>query len=253
MTFSMPVLIFVGGLWLIVLLGCIVFALLGISFKRKLVKAREENKSLYAEIQEISANPIDQTEAGQVNLDAERATLQARITELEEKLSAQRVKGEINENDNQVDVLNQTIDELREEKNMFDARIKDLELAVTQAQEQVAGQAEEAVRLQQKLAVLTQEKSELERRLAGITDTLDAATDTSTMREMIVNFTEESRELLQNIDQLTREKAELQQTIQDMEVGGKGTAGAVVGLKRRLAEAEESLSHYQDRYGKLEA
>jgi chromosome segregation ATPase len=95
------------------------------------------------------------------------------------------------------------------------------------------------------IEALQRERDMLERQLQNLSLSADAGSK-EIMREMIVNFTEESRELLLAIEESGKEKAELQQKITDMEKSGKGTAGAVVGLKRRLAEAEAALQELNE-------
>lgn len=87
---------------------------------------------------------------------------------------------------------------------------------------------------------LEMERDILNRRLAQLEETLEVS-DAESMREMIVNFTEESRLLLDEVNQLTQDKQSLMQRVEDMEAGGKGTAGTVVGLQRKLESVEKEL------------
>ena len=100
--------------------------------------------------------------------------------------------------------------------------------------------------------ILKQENELLERQLQTLTETMEQG-DMETMREMIVNFTEESRELLQAIDQLELEKAELESKLKDTESSEKGTTGAVVGLKRKLADAEAEIALLQNECAELKS
>ena len=65
--------------------------------------------------------------------------------------------------------------------------------------------------------------------------------DDTMMKEMIVNFTEESRQLLATIDALEQEVLDLKQFVTDTESSERGTTGVVVGLKRKLADAETEM------------
>lgn len=81
----------------------------------------------------------------------------------------------------------------------------------------------------------------LERRLAELSELGEDAPDSAAMREMIINFSEDSRELLLTIEKLTEEKQELQQQVEYIEKGGSGSTGKILGLQRRLDQAEEEL------------
>lgn len=99
---------------------------------------------------------------------------------------------------------------------------------------------------------LRQENEILDRQLQALAETAEAG-DADTMREIIVNFTEESRELLLTIQKLEVEQVDLKQQLVDTESSEKGTTGAVVGLKRKLAQAEQDLLNLQEEYDLLKS
>lgn len=99
---------------------------------------------------------------------------------------------------------------------------------------------------------LRQENEILDRQLQALAETAEAG-DADTMREIIVNFTEESRELLLTIQKLEVEQVDLKQQLVDTESSEKGTTGAVVGLKRKLAQSEQDLLDLQEEYDLFKA
>ena len=203
-----------GGFWFFLLLGCFVFGFLTMQQRKR------------AEFSELSVRELS------TNLATTRG-------ELEGLRANQQGSGEgLSGDDVNFDALQEKFADLEKNYNelleMKAANEKDLRAAsVENAEHQGAIEA------------LQRERDMLERQLKNLSLSADAGSK-ETMREMIVHFTEESRELLLAIEESAKEKSELQQKITDMEKSGKGTAGAVVGLKRRLAEAEAALQELNE-------
>ena len=196
-------LILASGLWVLLLAGCAVFAVLAQRQKRRADRAEHELLTLGNNAPDQPAVGVGTSElqstASMGDMDDLRFDYDALAEKYSETLS-------VNER-------------IRQELSVLEVK---------------------SAKQQGSAASLQVERDMLDRQLKNLSAGLDAG-DPDTMREMIVNFTEESRELLAAIEELGKEKAELNQKIADMEAAGMGTAGAVVGLKRMLSEAEEEI------------
>ncbi len=203
-----------GGFWFFLLLGCFVFGFLTMQQRKR------------AEFSELSVRELlTDLAITRGDLEALRANQQAP--------------------DEGVSRSDANFDELQEKFADLEKKYNEL-LEIKAATEQdLSAAAGENAENQGAIEALQRERDMLERQLQNLSLSADMGSK-ETMREMIVNFTEESRELLLAIEESAKEKAELQQKITDMERSGKGTAGAVVGLKRRLAEAEAALQELNE-------
>ena len=203
-----------GGFWFFLLLGCFVFGFLTMQQRRRAEFSELSVRELLTDLA-ITRGDLEALRASQQSHDEVLSRSDANFDELQEKFAD----------------LEKNYNELLE-----------IKAAIEQDLSAAAGQNAEN---QGAIEALQRERDMLERQLQNLSLNADAGSK-ETMREMIVNFTEESRELLLAIEESAREKAELQQKITDMEKSGKGTAGAVVGLKRRLAEAEAALQELNE-------
>jgi len=216
MTFNLPLVLLGGGLWLLLLGGCVLFLILSLRFKRhlsserqQLVKLREKlasnNASESAELtappeQVPIAQPLTENNLPADNFTLEREALQAQINNLQAQLETQ------------ISEKKATSVNSEQEKNA--AALKD---TLESVKDDLADAEQQIATLDGANQALKAERDSLVRQLESLSETIDATSDTETMREMIVNFTEESRELLEVIEQLGKEKSELQQKIADME------------------------------------
>lgn len=198
-----------GGFWFFLLVGCFVFGFLTLQQRRRAEFSELSVRELLTDLA-ITRGDLEALRANQQSRDEGLSRSDANFEALQEKFA------DLEKNYNQL-----------------------LEIKVLTEQDLSAAAGRNAEN-QGAIEALQRERDMLERQLQNLSLSADAGTK-ETMREMIVNFTEESRELLLAIEESAKEKAELQQKITDMEKSGKGTAGAVVGLKRRLAEAEAAL------------
>ncbi|MDA7855730.1 hypothetical protein OAG89_03350 [Pseudomonadales bacterium] len=198
-----------GGFWFFLLVGCFVFGFLTLQQRRRAEFSELSVRELLTDLA-ITRGDLEALRANQQSRDEGLSRSDANFEALQEKFA------DLEKNYNQL-----------------------LEIKVLTEQDLSAAAGQNAEN-QGAIEALQRERDMLERQLQNLSLSADAGTK-ETMREMIVNFTEESRELLLAIEESAKEKAELQQKITDMEKSGKGTAGAVVGLKRRLAEAEAAL------------
>ena len=198
-----------GGFWFFLLVGCCVFGFLTLQQRRRAEFSELSVRELLTDLA-ITRGDLEALRANQQSRDEGLSRSDANFEALQEKFA------DLEKNYNQL-----------------------LEIKVLTEQDLSAAAGQNAEN-QGAIEALQRERDMLERQLQNLSLSADAGTK-ETMREMIVNFTEESRELLLAIEESAKEKAELQQKITDMEKSGKGTAGAVVGLKRRLAEAEAAL------------
>lgn len=198
-----------GGFWFFLLVGCFVFGFLTLQQRRRAEFSELSVRELLTDLA-ITRGDLEALRANQQSRDEGLSRSDANFEALQEKFA------DLEKNYNQL-----------------------LEIKVLTEQDLSAAAGQNAEN-QGAIEALQRERDMLERQLQNLSLSADAGSK-ETMREMIVNFTEESRELLLAIEESAKEKAELQQKITDMEKSGKGTAGAVVGLKRRLAEAEAAL------------
>lgn len=198
-----------GGFWFFLLVGCCVFGFLTLQQRRRAEFSELSVRELLTDLA-ITRGDLEALRANQQSRDEGLSRSDANFEALQEKFA------DLEKNYNQL-----------------------LEIKVLTEQDLSAAAGQNAEN-QGAIEALQRERDMLERQLQNLSLSADAGSK-ETMREMIVNFTEESRELLLAIEESAKEKAELQQKITDMEKSGKGTAGAVVGLKRRLAEAEAAL------------
>lgn len=254
MTLTLPVMILAAGLWLVLLAGCLIFLLAAAKFKRQFAAASQKVRKLQTELNSAKAqaktiepaniptlDAIDEAEV-LAAFDYEREELTNKIRVLENKLldSESEIAPENAKAPSEQAV--KSSDALQEKNTQLEILLKDVREDLACAEDQVAT-------LDGAAQALQSECDSLERQLKAITETVEATSDNDVLREIIVNFTEESRELLSVIETLGKEKSELYQKIADMESGGKGTAGAVVGLKRKLTEVEAELHELKAEQG----
>lgn len=235
MNISLPILILAGGFWVILLIGCVLFALLGSRYRREYVAEFNQNLALKEEVARMQSS-LTQKESVVETKESDDLTESMSkdyIQELEEKLLAYEQAGAM-----------QKPIQIEDASQASSVELDQLNEKYENLQTLWEGTNQELIRADSKIAellgakaALEKERNMLERQLSNFSSEMDAS-DTDTMREVIVNFTEESRELLNAIEDLSRKNAALEQKVADMESGGKGTAGAVVGLKRKLAEAQ---------------
>ncbi|MGB5324854.1 MAG: hypothetical protein WBN40_05440 [Pseudomonadales bacterium] len=203
MTISASMLLLASGLWLFLLTGCIVFAMIA---ARQRNRAEDAEAALSEQQSQVAAHPAQQAVPEAVDADAA-----AEIAMYRDQL--ERLRDQLRASEGQVDKLREDLERMEATAAARQGHIDSLEA----------------------------ERDMLQRQIENLSAGL-AAGDKDTMREMIVNFTEESRELLAAIEQMGKEKAELQQLIDDMQAEGKGTAGTVIGLQRKLAQAEDEIA-----------
>ncbi|NNM10881.1 MAG: hypothetical protein HKO60_03050 [Pseudomonadales bacterium] len=215
MTLSSPMLMLASGLWLLLLAGCVVFAL----FANKQKERAEQAEAALREHQGMQAQAMSETEDAQ----AEGTT----------DASAPADVNLASENAMYLDQLERLRDMLRASEEQADGLREELERSETTAASR-----------QGVIDSLEAERDILQRQVQNLSAGIEAG-GKDTMREMIVNFTEESRELLEAIEQAGREKAELQQMVKDMQADGKGTSGTVIGLQRKLSQAEAQIAQLQ--------
>jgi len=246
MTISLPVLIVASGFWLILLAGCGLFFVLASNFKKSYVRESLAVADLKTKITELTAQLGEanaaESEAGQESpqetdpsQNAEDIELlKRRIALLESELAAaeSKVDGAGKEDGSLVSKLR--LDKLNEKYENIQALWESTNQELIRADGKIA-------ELLGAKAALEKERGMLERQVASLSET-EADADVASMREVIINFTEDSRELLLELEKLNTQKAALEQQIKDMEEGGKGTAGKVVGLQRKLDEAEAEIA-----------
>ncbi|MGB5326454.1 MAG: hypothetical protein WBN40_13670 [Pseudomonadales bacterium] len=203
MTISASMLLLASGFWLFLLAGCVVFAL----FAAKQRKRAEEAEAAL-DAQQVRQDDAAQTVAGDAFAAADAAA--------------------------EIDMYRDQLERLRDQLRASEGQVDKLREDIEQAEATAAAR-------QGSVDSLEAERDMLKRQIENLSAGLSAG-DKDTMREMIVNFTEESRELLAAIEQMGREKAELQQLIDDMQAEGKGTAGTVIGLQRKLSQAEDEIA-----------
>ena len=204
-------LVLLGGFCLILLLGCIFFVIIALVMKKKAEHHSAEVKrlqSLVADMKAQEAKPIEPEELVQDSDTADELDLTVQLNEAEERFAAAQEKLNLTEAQ-----LNITQDKVRE---VLDA----------------LRSAEDA-------------NEELQRQLVDANDRVEASGN-GLMNELIVNFTAESREMMSSVEALETENNELKQMIQDMESSEKGTTGTIVGLKRKLQQAEEKIQLLQE-------
>lgn len=211
MIISTPMLLLASGFWLLLLAGCGVFAMFAARQKKRAETAEASLREMQSSSFSSSAEAQAAANAADIAIDADT---EAEIAMYRDQL--ERLRDQLRASEGQVDALRAELDTMENTAAARQGSIDSLEAERNMLQRQV------------------------ENLSAGM-----AAGDKDTMREMIVNFTEESRELLGAIEQMGKEKAELQQRIDDMQAEGKGTAGTVIGLQRKLSEAEAQLAQLQ--------
>lgn len=245
MTLSLPVLIVASGFWLILLVGCGIFFMLASNFKKSYVREslvvadlKSKVAELAAQISEGNATTSEAVQQPQQETDPQHKAedmelLKRRIALLESELAAaeSKVDGQGKEDGSLVSKLR--LDKLNEKYMNIQALWESTNQELIRADGKIA-------ELLGAKAALEKERAMLERQVASLSET-DVDTDVASLREVIINFTEDSRELLLEIEKLNTEKVALEQQIKDMEEGGKGTAGKVVGLQRKLDEAEAEI------------
>ena len=239
-----------SGFWLILLAGIAVFAFVAIRANRQVNDLQQIVETQRTHIQRLSKGQGDVPPSGeeleqlQVELDRVQAAKQHSEAEVERLTQALANAG-----DSDSDDAGQQ------------ANIATLNSELTSAQQTLAEQSAELETLREfKLAsadleqqlldeqalsqALRQENEIIERQLQAMSEAAEAG-DVATLREMLVNFTEESRQLLEAISALEDENAELRQSLDDTQSSSRGTTGAVVGLKRKLALAEDEIAALQ--------
>lgn len=235
MNIPVSMLMMAAGLWLALLLGCLIFIFVGFQHKRRADAAAKNIVGLQEQIKQLVQKQSGGSAADGLNQSDEQehvGVLKQKIDELEKHIADFEGLQAGSENDpNRVSKLR--LDKLNEKYQNLQTLVESGNKELLNAETQIA-------ELQGANAALQAERDMLERQMQSFSESVEVS-DADTMREMIVNFTEESRELLMTIEELSKEKAELYQKIADMESGGKGTAGTVVGLKRKLAEAEAEI------------
>jgi len=238
MTLSLPVIMVASGFWLILLLGCVLFVMLASNFKKRylqesatVVELNSEVVELKSRLQQVMDSGLPENHGSEIEPE-EVGLLKKKISLLEAELAEAEKPLDNKEDSNMVSKLR--LDKLNEKYENMQAMWESTNQELIRADGKIA-------ELLGAKAALEKERDMLERRLDNFAES-EANSDTREMREVIINFTEDSRELLLEIERLNTEKAGLEQQIKDMEEGGKGTAGKVVGLQRKLDEAEEQIA-----------
>lgn len=237
MTIPLPVLIVASGFWVILFFGCGLFIVLAQRLRKQYVNELQTAVKLKHRLAELEVNlsqlQMSSSENSELPVkDPENVEfLKRKLALLESELA----EAEKHSGDQQDDTLvsRLRLDKLNEKYQNIQSQWESTN------QELIRSNAKVAELLGGK-AALEQERNMLERQLASLSNAPDES-DIGTMREVIINFTEESRELLLEIEKLNTENIGLEQQIADMEKGGQGTAGKVVGLQRKLDEAEDEL------------
>ncbi len=246
-------LLLASGFWVILLAGIALFAFVAIRANRQVRDLEQIVETQRTHIQRLSQGQAGEGADAPVDSDL-LEQLQGEIV----LLQAARANGE-----KEIERLQQALADAADATPAEPAPTNNDDLAteLASAREQVAEQGAELARLkestlnaseleqtlldEQALAkALRQENEILERQLQAVTEAAELG-DVATMREMLVNFTEESRELLEAIGALEDENAELRQSLDDTQSSSRGTTGAVVGLKRKLALAEDEIAALQ--------
>lgn len=279
--------ILASGFWVILLVACALFILVAIKGRRQVEDLEQIVDTQRAHIQRlIQSGAEDSDIVASDNSEADNqqavADLQKTISELNNKLAADAAQSaaQIAKNEKQIKKLMLQLNELKQgashSETVSEAEpVMDSAVDLSDATPSVELEELQAHNLQltqrldnsnKKLALsekaktdaialartLKQENAVLDAQLKALGENTEVG-DAETMREIIINFTEESRELLMEIEKLEKENKELNQYQQDTESNVKGTTGAVVGLKRKLAEAEEELRLMQEEYQQLKA
>lgn len=236
MTLTPAIIALAAGLWISLLVAAVLFLLIAIRAKQECVILGQQLADKDNKISELN---VELTEAQNQESSGDNheqfVSLEKQVHKLSDELQELLVSSTDKLNKKQIQ-----IDELTAELDSFknDSSSSELIEQVREA-EHIASESESLTK------VLKQENELLERQLQALTEQMEVG-DMETMREMIVNFTEESRELLQAIAQLESEKMALESQLKDTESNEKGTTGAVVGLKRKLAAAEAEISVLQN-------
>ena len=232
MELPLPILWLAGATWVIVFAGLLLFATMAISARKQNRDQEQIIGTLRNHVQRLTQQepeeeaveeqPEEQPEEEQVPEQEPATVSQAEFDELESELIDAR---------EEVARQSESYEALRGEHNQIKAEHKQLSESVE---------------------ALTRDKAALEQQVESLSESL-AMGEESMMKEMIISFTEESRELLATIHTLETEIAELQQFIEDSQSSEQGTTGTVVGLKRKLEEAEEAFNELQREYLELKA
>lgn len=261
MTLSGITLILAAGFWVILLVGCVLFAAVAIRFRKQSEDLEQIVETQRAHIQRLvsqqadeGANEGNEKEEEQNIVDVAPAQSDEQeqiISELREQVDALKLSAindahaaaqSLEQAQQQIAALQQSLDQTQASADQGNQdRLDALTTELEQAKALFAKAQQDASMANARADDLAKENAVLETQLKALSETVESG-DLATMREIIVNFTEESRELLVNIDKLQEDNADLQQRLDDMESGEKGTTGAVVGLKRKLEQAEEQIS-----------
>ena len=283
MVLSSLTVILASGFWLILLIGCLLFAVIAIKKRAQVDDLEQIVDTQRTHIQRLMKSIAESPGPAESpieldNVPEDNAADKQTIAKLTEMIEVQQAKAD------------KELTQARQKAAVLQAKVVELEGAVAVAPDtastnaistnttstnttantidsgehellkQQLVQAEEGRVKATKLLAdaqataksLRQENEILDRQLQALSETAELG-DADTMREIIVNFTEESRELLLTIQALETEQVELKQRLADNESGEKGTTGAVMGLKRKLAQAEQDLLDLQGEYDLLRA
>ncbi len=261
MTLSGITLILAAGFWVILLVGCVLFAAVAIRFRKQSEDLEQIVETQRAHIQRLVSQQADEGENEENEKEEEQNIVDVApaqsdeqeqiISELREQVDALKLSAindahaaaqSLEQAQQQIAALQQSLDQTQASADQGNQdRLDALTTELEQAKALFAKAQQDASMANARADDLAKENAVLETQLQALSETVESG-DLATMREIIVNFTEESRELLVNIDKLQEDNADLQQRLDDMESGEKGTTGAVVGLKRKLAQAEEQIS-----------
>lgn len=237
MTIPLSVLIVASGFWIILFCGCGLFIILAQRLRKLHTSELQTTATLKSRLAELEVSlsqlQMRSTEDSEQSVEESEniELLKRKLALLESELAKAEKHSAGKEDDTLVSRLR--LDKVNEKYQNIQSQWESTN------QELIRSNAKVAELLGAK-AALEQERNMLERQLSSLSTAPDES-DVSTMREVIINFTEESRELLLEIEKLSTEKAVLEQQVADMEEGGKGTAGKVIGLQRKLDEAEDEL------------
>ena len=275
MNLSGLALILASGFWVILLLGCILFAVVAMRLRRQSDDLEHIVDTQRAHIQRLiheaadtkaESGDIDNSQSDSHAIAAAESVDSQLVADLRQQLEVLKL-GAVNDAHNaaqNIERAQQSIIDLQAELDAFRVNSsagdnRDTVVAAPLAQsEQDIQAALEAQRVAEQAKIfadakaddLAKENAVLEAQLKALSETVESG-DIATMREIIVNFTEESRELLMSIERLEAENAELGQRLQDTEGSEKGTTGAVIGLKRKLQEAEQAIVSLEEECAEL--
>lgn len=283
MILSSTAAILASGFWVILLVACALFILVAIKGRRQVEDLEQIVDTQRAHIQRLIQSAADDSESAgdessETNNQQAVADLEQTISELNNKLAAdaKQSAAQAGKYEKQIKTLMLQLKELKQNASQSESEtVNNTAIDLSDAAPAVDIEELEANNLQlsqtlektnKKLAVaekakteaiafartLKQENAVLDAQLKALGENTEVG-DAETMREIIINFTEESRELLMEIEKLEKENKDLNQHLQDTQSNEKGTTGAVVGLKRKLAEAEEELRLMQEEYQQLKA